>query len=59
MDLITTAQAARRRGVDVSTVSRWVTRGVLIPAVRLDNGQMLFDPADVDTVEIDPRRSVR
>ncbi|HEY1446662.1 MAG TPA: helix-turn-helix domain-containing protein [Acidimicrobiales bacterium] len=48
MDLITTAQAARRLRVDVSTVWRWVDRGWLDPALRLDNGHMLFDPDEID-----------
>jgi DNA-binding transcriptional MerR regulator len=47
-DLLTTRQVARRHNVDVSTISRWVSRGWLAPALRLENGQMLFD---VDTVE--------
>lgn len=57
MSLITTAEVAERLGCDTSTVSRWVTRGLLIPVARVGGGggggAMLFDP---DAVELlDPR----
>jgi excisionase family DNA binding protein len=48
MKLITTRQAAELLGVDVSTISRWVAFKRLTPAMRLENGHMLFDPADVE-----------
>jgi excisionase family DNA binding protein len=46
--LLTTRQVAKRLGVDQSTVWRLVERGRLEPALRLDNRQMLFDPADIE-----------
>lgn len=49
-DLITTRQAADRLHVAVSTVSRMVSAGRLEPVVRLDNNQMLFDPADIEAL---------
>jgi excisionase family DNA binding protein len=48
--LITTRQAAERLAVDVSTVYRFAERGLLEPALRLDNRQMLFDPAAVEAL---------
>jgi excisionase family DNA binding protein len=48
--LLTTRQAAKRLGVDQSTVWRLVERGRLEPALRLDNRQMLFDPADIEAL---------
>jgi excisionase family DNA binding protein len=50
LDLITTRQAAARLRLDVSTISRWVQLGKMTPAARLENGQMLFDPAAIDTL---------
>jgi excisionase family DNA binding protein len=45
-DLLTTADAAKRLGVNRSTISRWVATGKLTPSVRLRHGAMLF-AADV------------
>jgi len=41
-DLMTTAEAAERLGVDRSTLTRWVQSGRISPAVRLANGHLLF-----------------
>jgi len=48
-DEIVSAQAADLLGVDVSTVSRWVKRGTLVPSRRLPGkkGQFLFWRADI------------
>ena len=48
-DEIVSIQAADLLGVDVSTVSRWVKRGTLVPSRRLPGkkGQFLFWRADV------------
>jgi len=48
MNLITTRQAAERTGLDVSTIARRVQLGRMTPAARLVNGQMLWDPDDLD-----------
>ena len=48
MNLITTRQAADRLGLDVSTITRRVQLGRMTPAARLANGQMLWDPDDLD-----------
>lgn len=54
-DLLSTKQVAERRGVTVSTVSRWVSAGKLTPAIKLDGqtGAMLFRPEDVDSLGAD------
>jgi hypothetical protein len=54
--LLTTRQAADRRNLDVSTISKMVKDGRLTPKFRHDgNGAMFFDPADVDAAEVTPR----
>ena len=49
-DLLTTAQAAERLGVSVSTVSRLVAAGTLEPALKSYGlrGPMWFRAVDVD-----------
>lgn len=54
-ELITTKQAARILGVNVSTIWRYASTGRLEPAVRLDSRAMLFYPSDVE--ELRRRRS--
>lgn len=51
-DLLSTKQVAERRGVTVSTVSRWVASGKLRPLLKLEGktGAMLFRPEDVDSL---------
>lgn len=53
-DLISTAEAAERRGVVPQTIARWVSQGKLVPAHKLAGrtGAMLFRPEDVDSVEV-------
>lgn len=53
-DLLTTAQAAERRGVNVRTIHRAVASGRLAPAMKLpgDTGAYLFRPSDVDAVAL-------
>jgi len=47
-DLIPTAQAAEILGIDVSTLSRWVTIGYLAPAMRTSpRGAMLFNRTEI------------
>ena len=45
--LIRTGEAARRLGVDPSTLRRWATDG-LIKAVRTPSGEYRFRPAEID-----------
>lgn len=51
-DLLTTREVAQHRGVHVSTVQRWVAKGILTPAKVLPGnrrtGAYLFDLADVE-----------
>jgi excisionase family DNA binding protein len=48
-DLLTTAQVAKRLGVDVRTIHRWVKRGTLTPALKATGirGPLFFDEDDV------------
>lgn len=50
--LIPTAEAARRLGVDVRTVHRWVKSGRLTPAVKTPGlrGALLFHREDVEAI---------
>ena len=45
--LIRTGEAARRLGVDASTLRRWASTG-LIKAVRTPSGEYRFRPAEID-----------
>lgn len=49
-NLILSAEACERLGIDRSTLSRWVAAGRIVPAMKLDGprGAFLFTPADVD-----------
>lgn len=51
-DLLTTAQAADRLDVTVSTISRWVAAGKLVPALRGygTRGPMWFRAVDIDAI---------
>lgn len=51
MDLITTKQKAKELGIDQSTLWRWVKDEKIVPAMTLDNGAMLFEPASVRALE--------
>lgn len=57
--LMTTAEVADRLDVDVRTVARWANSGRLTPAVQFPGlrGPRLFDPADVDALAADLKRS--
>lgn len=49
LSLIGSRAAADRLGVEVSTVTRYVTDGILVPATKLDsgNGAFVFHQSDV------------
>jgi excisionase family DNA binding protein len=47
-ELLTTAEAAERLGIDRSTLTRWVQLGRINPAARLRNGVMLWSPEVLD-----------
>ena len=51
-DLLTAAQVAEKAGVDRRTVTRWVEKGKLAPAIRLpgETGALLFSPVDVEAL---------
>ncbi len=51
-DLLATVQVCERVGIDRSTLSRYVKEGRIAPAMKLPGrtGAMLFNPADVDTL---------
>lgn len=51
-NLVTTAEVARRLGVDVRTVHRMVQRGELVPVVKGEGirGPMFFDAAVLERV---------
>lgn len=53
--LISTAEAARRLGVNRSTLTRWVGVGRIEPALTVPGyrGNFLFDPTDVDALKED------
>jgi excisionase family DNA binding protein len=44
---VTTAEAARRIGVGVSTLQRWAAQGVVTPAWRTPGGQARWDVEDL------------
>ena len=50
VQLIPTAEVARRFGRDVRTIHRWVDAGRLKPAAKTPGirGALLFNPRDVD-----------
>jgi DNA-binding transcriptional MerR regulator len=60
VELIPTAEVARRLGRDVRTVHRWVDAGRLVPAVKTPGirGALLFRPRDVEKLahELDAER---
>lgn len=49
-NLLTTAQVAEQAKVSARTVARWVERGQLLPAHRIEGrtGALLFDPETVE-----------
>lgn len=49
-DLLTSAEACERLGVDRSTLSRWVALGRITPAMKGPGlrGPYFFDPAEVE-----------
>ena len=51
-ELLTAAQVAEMAGVARRTVTRWVEKGKLTPALRLpgETGALLFAPGDVDAL---------
>ena len=51
-DLLTSAEAAERLGIDRGTLTRWVQSGRIARAAKLPGkrGPALFDPAEVDRV---------
>jgi predicted site-specific integrase-resolvase len=44
---VTTAVAARRIGVGVSTLQRWAAQGIVTPAWRTPGGQARWDVDDL------------
>lgn len=52
MQLIDSAEASRRLGVNRSTLTRWVGAGRIVPALIVPGyrGNFLFEPADVDAL---------
>lgn len=44
---VTTAEAARRIGVGVSTLQRWAAQGLVTPAWRTPGGQARWDVDDL------------
>ncbi len=52
-ELLSTADAARRIGVSVATVNRWVGAGTLSPAAKAPGlrGARLFSAVDVERVK--------
>lgn len=56
--LLTVYAAAERRGVHHGTIRRWI-RESLLPAVRLSDGSLRIDAADLDAVRPPKRVSTR
>lgn len=54
-ELIGTAEAARLRGVDIRTIQRWATSGVLEPAAKIPGrtGAYLFHRGDIEALTKD------
>lgn len=52
LELISTSEAARLIGKDVSTINRWCASGKLTPAFKLDGrtGAYLFHREDVEAL---------
>jgi excisionase family DNA binding protein len=52
-DLLTSAEAAERLGIDRGTLTRWVQAGQIKRAMKLPgkNGPALFSPAEVERVQ--------
>lgn len=59
-DLIGTAEAAETIGVERSTLSHWIAKGRIAPALKLPGrtGSMLFTPAEVERVRAEYAASV-
>jgi len=53
-NLLTTAQAAQRLGVDVRTIHRKVKRGELTPALKATGlrGPLFFLESDIDRLQV-------
>ena len=47
VEYVTTAEAARRIGVGVSTLQRWAAEGIVTPAWRTPGGQARWDVDDL------------
>jgi predicted site-specific integrase-resolvase len=51
-DLIGATEACQLIGIDRSTLTRWMDRGKIVPAVRLPSpggrGALLFDRGDIE-----------
>ena len=56
MDLISTAEAARRLGITVSTLNRRAASGSIPVAVQVpgETGARLYDAAVIDQLTTDP-----
>jgi len=50
-ETMTTLEVARRLGVHVTTVRRWLREGILRPDVRLPTGGARFRPATVQKLQ--------
>lgn len=52
---IISAEVCERLGIDRSTLTRWVRRGLITPTYKFPhrNGAMLFDPVDVERLAAD------
>jgi excisionase family DNA binding protein len=48
--LLTTSEAARRRGVSEATIRSAARRGDLLPAITTGSGMRLYRPTDVDAL---------
>jgi excisionase family DNA binding protein len=59
-DLLSSAQACERLGIDRSTLSRRVARGEIKAALKLpgETGAYLFDPAEVERAKAEQDKAV-
>jgi excisionase family DNA binding protein len=46
--LLTTSEVAERFKVDDSAVRRWISKGLLTPAIKTPGGHYRFAEADID-----------
>lgn len=54
-DLLPSAAVCEELDINRSTLSRWVSAGLITPAIKMDGlrGPMLFHPSEVERIKAD------